>query len=82
MESQNTKICQILKISTQKLLNRNSNWNKSPLQIITTKDGFGCNSHGFVWPWSPITLTNWESVLLHQLHTCLFLKKDSSLFKL
>lgn len=82
MESLNSRISLISKISMPRLLNKSFNWIKSHLQIITTKDGYGCNSLGFVWPWSLITLTSSENALPHPLHTCLFLKKDSSLSKL
>lgn len=43
----NSRIYQILKIYMQRLFNKNSNLTKNPQQIITTKDGFGCNSLGF-----------------------------------
>lgn len=61
----------------QRLFKKSSSSIKNHQPIIITKDGFGCNSHGFAWPWNRTILTSSENVSPLQLHTCLCLRKDS-----
>ena len=76
------KISRISRIYMLKQLLNNSSLIKNLLPIIIISDGFGCNFHGFAWPWSAIILKSLENVLPLLLPTCQSLNKDNLQFKL